>query len=119
MEFKDIFIGLRREKNYSQRRIAEILGVSNSTVAMWESGQRYPQRETMEQIADLFNVDMDYIYGKTDIRRRVSFDGSGNGYMYVPEFEPDHIELIEMYSKLTKEQKQTVMSMLHSSTDHM
>lgn len=114
MEFKDIFTELRKEKGYSQRKIAEILSVSNSTVAMWETGHRYPQRETMEQIADLFNVDMDYIYGKTDIRRRVSFDSNGDGYVYVPEFEADHLELIDLYSKLTKEQKQTVMNLLRS-----
>ena len=81
---------------------------------MWETGQRYPQRETMEQIADLFNVDMDYIYGKTDIRRRVSFDSNGDSYVYVPEFDPDHLELIDLYSKLTKDQKQTVMNLLRS-----
>lgn len=114
MEFKDIFSELRKERNYSQRKIADMLSVSNSTVAMWETGQRYPQRETMEQIADLFNVDMDYIYGKTDIRRRVSFDSNGESYVYVPEFDPDHLELIDLYSKLTKDQKQTVMNMLRS-----
>lgn len=114
MEFKEIITELRKEKGYSQRKLSEILSVSQSTVAMWEKGHRYPQRETMEQIADLFNVDMDYIYGKTDIRRRVSFDSNGDSYVYVPEFDPDHIELIDLYSKLTKEQKQTVMNMLRS-----
>lgn len=114
MEFKDIFSELRKEMNYSQRKIAEVLSVSQSTVAMWETGKRYPQRETMEQIADLFNVDMDYIYGKTDVRRRVTFDSKGDGYVYVPAFEVDHLELIDLYSKLTKEQKQTVMNMLRS-----
>ena len=32
----------------------------------------------------------------------------------VPEFDPDHLELIDLYSKLTKEQKQTVMNLLRS-----
>ena len=40
MEFKDIFSELRKERNYSQRKIADMLSVSNSTVAMWETGQR-------------------------------------------------------------------------------
>ena len=54
MEFKDIFSELRKERNYSQRKMSELLSVSQSTIAMWETGQRYPQRETMEQIAEVY-----------------------------------------------------------------
>mgnify|MGYP004485157827 CR=1 FL=1 len=35
---------------------------------MYERGEREPSFETMESIADLFNIDMDYLYGRTDIR---------------------------------------------------
>ena len=38
MEFKDIITELRKEKGYSQRKLSEILSVSQSTVAMWERG---------------------------------------------------------------------------------
>lgn len=37
-----------------------------------------------------------------------------DGEMAIPEFEPEHIELIDLYSRLTKEQKQTVMNLLRS-----
>lgn len=35
---------------------------------MYERGEREPGFETMEAIADLFNVDMDYLYGRTDVK---------------------------------------------------
>ena len=35
---------------------------------MYERGEREPGFETMEAIADLFNVDMNYLYGRTDIK---------------------------------------------------
>ena len=35
---------------------------------MYERGEREPGFETMESIADLFNVDMNYLYGRTDIK---------------------------------------------------
>jgi len=35
---------------------------------MYERGEREPGFETMETIADLFNVDMNYLYGRTDIK---------------------------------------------------
>ena len=113
-KFSERFKELRQSRKLSQQELADKLNTSKSSVNMYERGEREPGIEMLETIADFFNVDMDYIYGKTDIRRRVSFDSNGDSYVYVPEFDPDHIELIDLYSKLTKEQKQTVMNMLRS-----
>lgn len=77
-EFKDIIKKLRIEKNMSQAELATELGISNSSVAMWEIGRRYPSKEIYEQLADLFNVDIDYLYGRTSLRQKVHFDGDGN-----------------------------------------
>lgn len=84
-DFKDRLILLRKERDYSQETLAKMLDVAKSSVAMWETGKRKPQRETIEQIADIFNVDMDYIFGKSDIRRKVTFDEVGNEYIYSDE----------------------------------
>lgn len=59
---------LRREKGWSQQRLADELELSKSSVNMYERGEREPGFETMEAIADLFNVDMNYLYGRTDIK---------------------------------------------------
>lgn len=53
---------LRNKKGLSQAKLAEELGVSASTVAMWESGEREPKNyETLELIADYFNVNMEVL----------------------------------------------------------
>ena len=52
-----------REK-MSQAELADKLGVSKSTVGMYELGKREPDFETLEAIADLFNVDMNFLLGK-------------------------------------------------------
>lgn len=59
---------LRTEKGWSQQRLADELRISKSSVNMYERGEREPGFETMEAIADLFNVDMDYLYGRTEIK---------------------------------------------------
>lgn len=79
-EFKDIFLELRKSRNYTQEQAAKLIGCSNSTIAMWESGKRTPTREKYEAIADLFNVDIDYLYGKTPVKRRILFDEFGTKY---------------------------------------
>lgn len=66
--FAERLKSLRREKGWSQQRLADELELSKSSVNMYERGEREPGFETMEAIADLFNVDMNYLYGRTDIK---------------------------------------------------
>lgn len=42
------------------------IGISRSTIGMYETGAREPDFETLEKIADFFNVDIDYLLGRTD-----------------------------------------------------
>lgn len=64
--FKNVFKQLRIASGFTQAEIAKKLGVSKSTISMYENGNREPDFETLEKIADLFNVDIDYILGRTD-----------------------------------------------------
>lgn len=64
MEFKDVLRNLRRDRNLSQAKLAEELGVSNSLIASYETGARKPSFELLEDLADYFNVSLDYLTGK-------------------------------------------------------
>lgn len=62
---------LRNQRNLSQQELSKQLGVlSKSSINMYERGEREPGLETLELIADFFNVDMDYLLGKSDIPNR-------------------------------------------------
>ena len=77
-ELKDILKKLRAEKNMSQAALASELNAGVSTVASWEVGKRFPSRDNMEQLADIFNVDLAYLYGESEVRQRVHIDNDGN-----------------------------------------
>lgn len=64
MEFKDRLRDLRTQKGYSQVELGKRLGLSNSTISMYERGERQPDYETLDLIADFFNVDVSYLLGK-------------------------------------------------------
>lgn len=49
---------LRVSRNMTQSQLADLLGVAKSTVSMYENGRREPDLETLEAIADIFNVDL-------------------------------------------------------------
>lgn len=62
MKLKD----LRKQKNMSQQKLADMLGVSRSTVAMWEISTNEPDNDTLSRLADLFGVTVDYLLGRDD-----------------------------------------------------
>lgn len=72
--FKEMLKYLRVRDNLSQAELADKLGVSKSTISMYEVGKREPDFETLEAIADFFNVDMNFLLGK---------DGSENDHYYL------------------------------------
>lgn len=87
-QFKEIIKELRNQRGLTQEGLAQEMGVSKSSVAMWETGNRFPSKEIYEQLADLFNVDIDYLYGRTDIKKKHHFDDNGTEYinaLYVRE----------------------------------
>ena len=49
---------LRKFENVTQQQLADKLGVAKSTISMYENGQREPDFETLEALADFFNVEM-------------------------------------------------------------
>ena len=57
---------LREKRGLSQKAFATKLGVSQSTVGMWESKKREPNFKTAETIASFFNVTTDYLLARTD-----------------------------------------------------
>lgn len=61
--FSDMLAYLRKRERLSQTELAKKLGVSRSTIGMYEAGEREPNFETLEAIADYFNVDMNTLVG--------------------------------------------------------
>ena len=59
---------LREQKKLNQTELANLLEVSNGSISKWERGDRQPDYETLERIADIFNVTIDYLLGRSDAK---------------------------------------------------
>ena len=57
---------LRKVHKLSQQELADHLKISKSSINMYERGEREPGIDTLENIADFFNVDLSYLTGKSD-----------------------------------------------------
>ena len=66
---------LRKQDDLTQDALAKAVGISKSTISMYENGNREPDFETLEAFADFFNVDLDYLIGKSDVANK-SVDSS-------------------------------------------
>lgn len=58
---------LRKSNKLSQLKFAKMLNISNTTLSQYESGKRVPSDDIKLQIADYFNVSLDYLFGRTNV----------------------------------------------------
>ena len=56
---------LRKDKDLSQRKLAEILGMSQGGYARYEKGENVPL-DVLVKLADFYQTSVDYILGRTN-----------------------------------------------------
>lgn len=61
MTFGEKLSKLRKENNYTQEQLADILGVSRQSISKWESNITYPETDKLIQISKLFHCTTDYL----------------------------------------------------------
>lgn len=66
MTFGEKLSRLRREHNYTQEQLADILGVTRQSVSKWESDMVYPETEKLVRLSKLFGCSMDYLVNEDE-----------------------------------------------------
>lgn len=61
MSLGDKLAKLRKDNNYTQEQIADLLGVSRQSVSKWESDIAYPETDKLIKLGELYNCSMDYL----------------------------------------------------------
>lgn len=61
MTFGEKLAKLRREQNYTQEQLADILCVSRQSISKWESDSAYPETDKLIKICELFGCPSDYL----------------------------------------------------------
>ncbi|MCQ4862738.1 helix-turn-helix domain-containing protein [Pseudoflavonifractor phocaeensis] len=61
--FGDILQELRKDKGWTQAELGNKLGVSKSAIGSYELGISEPSFENLIKIAELFNVNIDFLLG--------------------------------------------------------
>lgn len=65
--FHEYLAVFRKLRGYTQAQMAEKLEISRSTYTNYETGNRSPDLETLEQISDILNCSIDELFGRSRI----------------------------------------------------
>lgn len=68
---------LRKEKGLTQQELADMLNVAGNTLGYWENGHYEPDLKALIKLADIFDVSVDYIIGRSDVKKEFSALGEG------------------------------------------
>lgn len=95
-KFNENLRTIRESKNFSQKEIAEKIGVAKSTYSLYESGNREPNVETIKKIADVLDVSADELFGRKGEIHTIAahFDGD--------DFTSEELEEIKQFAAFVK-----------------
>jgi len=63
---------LREKADLTQQRLGELLGVVQSTVAMWETGESMPRADKLPELARILGCTIDELYGQPAENKRAT-----------------------------------------------
>lgn len=113
MSFSQRLKGLRKDHNMLQKDICKELNISLTGYAGYEQGTVKPSFDVLVKISELFDVSIDYLVGKTDIKHTQAEAD------FAKELETTDIRsLMEKYDlmldnhKLTPEEKKMAIKLL-------
>jgi len=66
---------LRKEQNLTQEDAAEKLGIALRTYCRYEKNEREPTAPVLVQMADFYNVSLDYLVGRSETKAFPSGEG--------------------------------------------
>ena len=64
--FKNRLKEVRTEREFSQAKLADLLFVSQATIAKWETGDREPDFEMLKKLCKELEGSSDYLLGLVD-----------------------------------------------------
>ena len=102
MSFGNRLLEARKKKGISQEEMAERLGTKGPVVGRYERDEMKPSIEAAAKMADILNVSLDFLVGKTDI-----------------DLDNAMIKRIQLVSKLPDKEKEHVFLFLDSFIDRM
>lgn len=104
MENKELSLKVLKELRnqrgrMSQAKLGQLMEVSQSTIAYWETGEREPSLKDLKKLADIFNVSLDFLLGRDNVANCRSLSN-------------EQLKLLNDYQGLNKPNRQIITNMI-------
>ena len=111
--FSEKLASLRRERGMTQADLAARLGISKSAVSMYERGNREPELDLLQKMADLFRVSVSSLLGREedDLLRG---DPELTGYLESLRDRPELRMLFSLTQNATKEDVEAAVRIIEA-----
>ncbi len=86
---------LRGKYGYSQRQVAELIGVSPSLISGYENGDRTPSINVLISLSYVYKCSTDYLLGKTESQPEMALDVSG--------LTPEQIQFVKTFISMIED----------------
>ena len=110
--FSERLSALRKSAGMTQAELAKKLGISKSSVSMYECGNREPEFGLLEKMADLLQVDMNVLLGRGE--PLVNNDPELTAYLEALRDRPEIRALFRLSQNATREDVETAVTILEA-----
>lgn len=100
---------LRKSQGKSQAEVAEYIGLTVAAYQNYEAGRREAGYEVLCKIADMFNVSLDYLLGRTPVR---AMNTLPVGALSEEEVKDIDAAIVTGYTQLSLETRRMFIKML-------
>lgn len=66
MDIGSRLASLREDRGWTQEHTSQVLGISRAALSHYEKNRREPDTDTLAKFADIYQVSIDYLVGRTD-----------------------------------------------------
>ena len=98
---------LRKIHGMTMKELGNLVGLSESTISLYENGKREPDLETLQHFADIFHVSVDYILGRDVAESNPPTDS----------VESQRDKAIRILKSLSDENYQAMLTILRTMVD--
>lgn len=118
MTIGNVIVELRTERNISQQKLANAVGVSQSTIAQIERNRNEATASTIRKLAYYFDVSADYLLGlENDFGARVSTIPAEHLVPMSDGMTAKEREMLEAFRKLLPETQDFILRSTQSLCD--
>lgn len=97
---------LREQSGLYQKDVADKLSITSSSYGFYEQGKRNPSPEILSDLADIFNVSVDYLLG-----RNITISRETNN-TFTP-ISAEHQTLLKNFDQLNEQGQQFILATMN------